>query len=561
MSQTLEFRTVRPHSAKALHGLANVGTWLLAVDPQRGYLLQIDPATDNTLILNAEAPDRFRDVTGLALWGQLLWCVAGNSLYTCDLTKREGTGLALYEPGALEHFMTFEADIQGVAVAAGRLYITCAQSRTIEVLDAWTGQVLDRLPAPGAGLANLTAREDRLWVCDRDEQTVYGLDRHTGAVLVKALTPYPQPTGLTFVRLPQTGRDLLYVAYAGEEPYLRDDPNSLDPLRLDFRPTTFIHPLHLGCDPAGRYCLSNGYRIEMAYVEEIAPLEDVALQDIEWRIALPADTPRQKLRWVEPVGLPFTEEVVDGQRIAVFKLKDLHTHQAGLLGWRAEVEVYSIKYQATPERVEPVASLPPELAPYLVDDDDLTMDSEIVQRAAREAVGSETNWLRKVLAIRNYVYDRLSYRVKSRIDSPDETLRRGTGSCGEYVGVLLALLRLNGIPCRTAGRYKCPQQADQRGTPLFPQFNHVWVEFYLPGYGWLPMESNTDDIKSLWVKPTRFFMGLAWYHMELGKGVRFEDLRVGGEPLGKDQISLGDLAINHIRFVILEELIPPGDKP
>jgi hypothetical protein len=53
--------------------------------------------------------------------------------------------------------------------------------------------------------------------------------------------------------------------------------------------------------------------------------------------------------------------------------------------------------------------------------------------------------------------------------------------------------------------------------------------------------------------PERFFMGLAWYHTEIGKGISFEKLRADDLP---EHISLGDLAINHIRFTILDELLP-----
>lgn len=137
------------------------------------------------------------------------------------------------------------------------------------------------------------------------------------------------------------------------------------------------------------------------------------------------------------------------------------------------------------------------------------MGTEVIQQAAREAIGTETNRLRQMLRIRNTVYDRLSYCIKPHIDQPDEVWERGTGSCGEYVGVLLALARLNGIACRTVGRYKCPPHADLRGIPLQPDFNHVWLEFYLPGFGWLPMESNPDDIVEGGPYPTRVFYGAA----------------------------------------------------
>ena len=131
---------------------------------------------------------------------------------------------------------------------------------------------------------------------------------------------------------------------------------------------------------------------------------------------------------------------------------------------------------------------------YLLDNDNLAMDTEIIRQAAKTAIGSETNLLRQVYSIRNYVYDKLAYGIKPHIDTPDIVLKRGVGSCGEYLGLLLALCRLNGIACRTVGRYKCPGDPLKQSIPLQPDYNHVWMEFYLPGYGWLPMESNPDDL-------------------------------------------------------------------
>jgi hypothetical protein len=49
-------------------------------------------------------------------------------------------------------------------------------------------------------------------------------------------------------------------------------------------------------------------------------------------------------------------------------------------------------------------------------------------------------------------------------------------------------------------------------------------------------------------------MGLAWYHAEMAKGVPFECLKSNGVLLKKEQVAIGDLAINHVKFTILEEL-------
>jgi transglutaminase-like putative cysteine protease len=539
-------RTIRPLCAAALGGIAFIQNTLVAIDSNRGYLLQIDPTTDNTKILNSHQVREFTDITGISLWGDSLWATRGNSVYLCK-----------FNSWGLEHFITLPYPADGVAVWGSTVYVSCQKMGAILIYDSETKRKITQFYAPGVGIANLAVSEETLWVADRVEQTVFALDRATGDIRFSVLTPFESPTGLAVHTNSETGKQTIYVAYASEEAFIRDNPNANPSQELAYRDRTFIHPLNYHYDSQSRCCLSNGYRIEMSYIEEIAPLEEVYLPELEWRIALPSNTDRQTLVSVEAVGLPFTEEIIDGQRVAVFKFDTLVPGERHIFGWKAVLEVRGVKYRLTPRDVENIPELSEEFQTrYLVDDDELAMDSTIVKDAARIAVGSETNLLRKMYSIRNYVYDQLSYSIKPHIDSPDLVLERGTGSCGEYVGVLLALCRLNGIACRTVGRYKCPPDADRQGVPLQPDFNHVWLEFYIPSIGWLPMESNPDDLGYQNAHPTRFFMGLCWYHIEIGKGISFETLTSKGERIKKEDISIGELAINHIRFKILEELAP-----
>ncbi len=539
-------KTIRPIGVYALQGLVAVEDRLLALDSVRGYLLEIDSRTDNTKILNPHHVEAFIDAQGLAVWEDTIWFVQDRAVYRCrfdDLTP--------------QLFVTLPYEAEGVAVWQSTVYVTCQKAGYILIYDCTTVREITRFAAPGVGAENLTIRGEELWVCDQLEQTVYCMDRATGELFFSVMTPFSSPTALAFSPAPQAQDSILYVAYAGEEPYIRDDPNNAEsPHQLTFRDRTFIHPLHFHYDRSQGFALSNGYLVEMSYVEELSPLESVTLTNLEWRIALPIDTARQTVKQVEPVGLPFTEEIQDGQRVAVFKFDTLHPHEGRIFGWKALLEMRGIKYRLTPRDVENIPELSPELqARYLVDDDDLAMDTPTIRWAAKEAIGTETNLLRKVLKIRNYVYDRLSYGIKPHIDTPDVALQRGVGSCGEYVGVLLALSRLNGIACRTVGRYKCPPYAERQRVPLEPDFNHVWLEFYVPGMGWLPMESNADDVIERGPYPTRFFMGLPWYHAEISKGISFEKIKADDLP---EELSIGDLAINHVRFTILEELPPPS---
>ncbi|MGL5034025.1 MAG: transglutaminase, partial [Microcystaceae cyanobacterium] len=70
------------------------------------------------------------------------------------------------------------------------------------------------------------------------------------------------------------------------------------------------------------------------------------------------------------------------------------------------------------------------------------------------------------------------------------------------------------------------------------------------------MESNPDDMIEGGPYPTRFFMGLAWYHAEMSKDVPFETLMSEGAIVDKQKVSIGQLAINHVQFTVLEELSP-----
>ena len=545
-------KTVRPMGTYFLSGLSAMGKHLLAVDSVRGYLLKISPDTNDTVILNPHSVVDLIGAVGVAVWQDTVWFANENSVFVSRLD----------ELSTLKEFVRLSYGVDGVAVWEDRVYVTCHKSGYIHVFDRDRAELIDKLPQPGVGPENITATAAGLWVCDRTEQTVFCLDPQSGDILFSALTPFVSPTGITFypandAKQGDSQNATCYVSYAYEEPYIRDDPNADSPYQLTFRDRTFIHPLHIHCASEQSYTLSNGYLIEISYAEELLPLDAIQLNNVEWRIALPSDTLRQKVRHVEPIGRPFTVEEQNGQRVAVFKFDTLEPDQAGLLGWKATVEMYGLKYFLTPSSVEEAPPLSVEFQQkYLVDDDELAMDTETIQRAAKEAAGSETNVLRKMLKIRNYVYDQLSYGIRPKIDTPDVALERGVASCGEYVGVLLALARLNGIACRTIGRYKCPNTPEQKNIPLEPDFNHVWLEFYVPGVGWLPMESNVDDVIDRGPYPTRIIMGLAWYHTEIGKGVPFEKMKADNKP---EDLSVSDLAINHLKFTILAELAPQAN--
>ena len=69
------------------------------------------------------------------------------------------------------------------------------------------------------------------------------------------------------------------------------------------------------------------------------------------------------------------------------------------------------------------------------------------------------------------MYSRLEYRYNNRYTSPVETLRGGEGTCGKYMELLV-------------------------GSVCTPDYDHAWVEFYVPAVGWVPMESSSDNTQT-----------------------------------------------------------------
>lgn len=547
-------QTIRPIIAASLDGIAFVKNTLLALDSRNGYLLQIDPKTQNISIINTNNWEEFIGAKGLAIHENTLWFISRKIVYFCAFIREKDQLILVNSP---QKFLKLSEPGNGIAVHENTIYITSQKTGDILVFSKDQQKQITHFYAPGVGIENITIKGEEIWISDELEQTVFCLDRATGKMKFSVLTPYEQPKALAFYPDAETGKETLYVAYTDQEPYIRDNPNTEPNHELLYRDRNFIHPLYYYYDEKNKYALSNGYLVEICYLEELSPLDPFELKNVEWRIALPAETPRQKIKKIEPIGLPFTEEEHNGQKVAVFKFDQLKYEDRYVFGWRATLEVWSIKYQINPRDCENLPPLSDDYAQkYLIDDDNLSMNTSIILYAAEEARGTETNILRKMYSIRNYVYDRLEYGIKPHIDTPDIVLRRGVGSCGEYLGVLLALSRLNGIACRTVGRYKCPSGDRNFNIPLIPDFNHVWMEFYLPGIGWLPMESNPDDLTDGGPYPTRFFMGLAWYHAEMAKDVSFETLTSEGILVDKEILSIGELAINHVSFTILEELEP-----
>ena len=114
-----------------------------------------------------------------------------------------------------------------------------------------------------------------------------------------------------------------------------------------------------------------------------------------------------------------------------------------------------------------------------------------IKALANEIVGDEKNPYLQAKHIYDYVVENVYYSLIAHASLEAEGIpeslfafEHGYGDCGMQSMFFAALCRSIGIPARTPGGFQI--FSGQLGT-------HFWAEFYLPNYGWIPVDTSVGQ--------------------------------------------------------------------
>ncbi len=135
---------------------------------------------------------------------------------------------------------------------------------------------------------------------------------------------------------------------------------------------------------------------------------------------------------------------------------------------------------------EEAAYDPRDFALYLAPTNLGPVDGEVKRLAEQITVG-KTSILTKARAIYDWTVENTFRDPDTRgcgIGDVTALLRRPGGKCADIGSVYVALARAAGVPSREILGIRTGKKPEQDVS----KWQHCWAEFYLPGYGWVPVD-------------------------------------------------------------------------
>jgi len=195
----------------------------------------------------------------------------------------------------------------------------------------------------------------------------------------------------------------------------------------------------------------------------------------------PSDTPSQ--RGVKALNRSMEPLFPDYRGLSAYHLVDLQADQLVTVSQDHLVQVYGVEIEIKADKIQ--ASPTPASSVYTT----FTQADQLVPSAdpailafAKKAAGKEKNHYRIARSILDALVGAVRFDAQSSAKSPVEALASASADSWDLSILYAALLRAGGVPALPVAGVIVD---DSRRA-----WRHAWVEFYVYGFGWIPVDPS-----------------------------------------------------------------------
>ena len=181
-----------------------------------------------------------------------------------------------------------------------------------------------------------------------------------------------------------------------------------------------------------------------------------------------------------------------GNQIARHSIASLNSGESNVIKTVQIFRAAEIALKIEPEKVEGYESVIRVISPYLSPSSGIESDNPLIMTKAKEIIAGEINPYLKAKKIFEFLNSHMRYANAGEPSNLGalSALQTGVGVCEDYADLMVALLRAAGVPARTVSGWMGNITgelitADETG---LKSPGHMWLEYYLPGYGWVPSD-------------------------------------------------------------------------
>jgi uncharacterized protein (DUF2126 family)/transglutaminase-like putative cysteine protease len=197
------------------------------------------------------------------------------------------------------------------------------------------------------------------------------------------------------------------------------------------------------------------------------------------------------INWQQDPQANYMARLVFPEKTAEFRIEvDLVAEMSVINPFDFFLEPYAEKFPFAY-----AAELDNELSPYRKKLPMSPLLQAFLEQTPRETIRSEDF----LVALNRRLAQRIRYtiRMEPGVQTPEQTLELGSGSCRDTSWLLVQALRHLGLAARFVSGYLIQLTADQKALdgPSGPEADftdlHAWCEVYLPGAGWIGLDPTS----------------------------------------------------------------------